>query len=74
MYGTSRFGSGYPYGNYGSYVNQRPLPFVFYPTPVSYHYYGGDEVREIIPNGISEVSDCDDVFSIWTTSIDLEVL
>lgn len=44
VYGTSRFGSGYPYGGSGYYVVDRPFPYYFYPTPLQYGYYGGDEV------------------------------
>ncbi|KAL5529660.1 hypothetical protein ACEPAG_5645 [Sanghuangporus baumii] len=43
IYGTSHFGSGYPYGGYGSFVSSRPFPYVFVPVPVSHGYYGGDE-------------------------------
>ncbi|KAL5529661.1 hypothetical protein ACEPAG_5646 [Sanghuangporus baumii] len=43
IYGTSHFGSGYPYGGYGYYVDYRPFPYYFYPVPCSYNYYGGDE-------------------------------
>ncbi|EJD02359.1 uncharacterized protein FOMMEDRAFT_134904 [Fomitiporia mediterranea MF3/22] len=47
IYGTSRFGSGYPYGGYGYYVEWRPLPYYFYPVPVAPHYYGGDEYLNV---------------------------
>ncbi|KAH8116893.1 hypothetical protein DFH11DRAFT_1823992 [Phellopilus nigrolimitatus] len=47
VYGTSRFGSGYPYGGYGTYVDSRPLPYQFYPVPVSNNYYGGDEYLNV---------------------------
>ncbi|KAL5532705.1 hypothetical protein ACEPAF_4479 [Sanghuangporus sanghuang] len=43
IYGTSHFGSGYPYGGYGYYVDNRPFPYYFYPVPCSHNYYGGDE-------------------------------
>ncbi|OCB86769.1 hypothetical protein A7U60_g6231 [Sanghuangporus baumii] len=43
IYGTSHFGSGYPYGGYGLFVSSRPFPFGFVPVPVSHGYYGGDE-------------------------------
>ncbi|KDQ56798.1 hypothetical protein JAAARDRAFT_70481 [Jaapia argillacea MUCL 33604] len=42
VYGNSRYGSGYPYGGYGTYINNRPLPYVFYPVPIYPHYYGSD--------------------------------
>jgi hypothetical protein len=41
VYGTSRYGSGYPYG-YGDsyYVSSYPFPYYYWPTPVQYRYYG----------------------------------
>jgi hypothetical protein len=39
IYGTARFGSGYPYGANGYYVDNRPFPFGFWPVPISNHYY-----------------------------------
>ncbi|KDQ56804.1 hypothetical protein JAAARDRAFT_194760 [Jaapia argillacea MUCL 33604] len=42
VYGTSRYGSGYPYGDYGAYVDDRPFPFLFYPIPIFPGYYGSD--------------------------------
>ncbi|KDQ56800.1 hypothetical protein JAAARDRAFT_301744 [Jaapia argillacea MUCL 33604] len=42
VYGNSRYGSGYPYGGYGTYIDNRPLPYVFYPVPIYPHYYGSD--------------------------------
>ncbi|KDQ56799.1 hypothetical protein JAAARDRAFT_79229 [Jaapia argillacea MUCL 33604] len=42
VYGTSRYGSGYPYGDYGTYVDDRPFPFLFYPIPIYPDYYGSD--------------------------------
>ncbi|KAL5489864.1 hypothetical protein ACEPAI_4696 [Sanghuangporus weigelae] len=47
VYGTSRFGSGYPYGNYGSFVSSRPFPFFFVPVPVSRGFHGGDEYLDM---------------------------
>ncbi|KAG8926708.1 hypothetical protein FRC02_008723 [Tulasnella sp. 418] len=44
IWGSSRYGSGYPYGLAGAYVAYRPFPFGFWPivyTP--YPYYGNDE-------------------------------
>ncbi|KDQ56137.1 hypothetical protein JAAARDRAFT_195341 [Jaapia argillacea MUCL 33604] len=42
IYGNKRYGSGYPYGGWGTYIDNRPLPFVFYPIPIYPNYYGGD--------------------------------
>lgn len=44
VYGTSRYGSGYPYGGYGSYVDGRPFPYYFIPVCISSGYYDNDEV------------------------------
>lgn len=44
VYGSSTFGSGYPYGGYGIYVDNRPCPYYFYPVPPANNHYGGDEV------------------------------
>ncbi|TDL24753.1 hypothetical protein BD410DRAFT_785458 [Rickenella mellea] len=44
IYGTSRYGSGYPYGATGSYVSGRPFPFIFYPIALTENdYYGSTE-------------------------------
>ncbi|KAF8316534.1 hypothetical protein DL93DRAFT_2166006 [Clavulina sp. PMI_390] len=43
VYGSSRYGSGYPYGGYGSYVSGRGFPFGFWPMYWGPHYYGGSE-------------------------------
>ncbi|KAF8316553.1 hypothetical protein DL93DRAFT_2077782 [Clavulina sp. PMI_390] len=43
VYGTSRYGSGYPYDGYGSYVSGRGFPFGFWPVYWGGGYYGGDE-------------------------------
>jgi len=43
VYGTSVYGSGYPYGLYGTYVAGRPLPFGFWPVYWGDNYYGGEE-------------------------------
>ncbi|EIN08144.1 hypothetical protein PUNSTDRAFT_44745 [Punctularia strigosozonata HHB-11173 SS5] len=40
--GTSRYGSGWPYGGTGTFVDQRPLPFIFWPIAIHHGYYGGD--------------------------------
>lgn len=45
VYGTRTYGSGYPYGDYGYYVSDRPFPYVFIPVPIHRHYYGCDEVK-----------------------------
>ncbi|KAI5121695.1 hypothetical protein M0805_002770, partial [Coniferiporia weirii] len=50
VYGTSRFGSGYPYGGYGQYVDSRPLPYYFYPVPTTNNYYGGNEYLNATPD------------------------
>ncbi|KDQ51590.1 hypothetical protein JAAARDRAFT_62468 [Jaapia argillacea MUCL 33604] len=42
VFGNSRYGSGYPYGSYGTYIDDRPLPYVFYPVPIYPNYYGSD--------------------------------
>ncbi|THH04458.1 hypothetical protein EW145_g5509 [Phellinidium pouzarii] len=47
VYGTFRFGSGYPYGGYGQYVDSRPFPYGFYPVPVAVGYYGGNEYLNV---------------------------
>lgn len=47
VYGNSRFGSGYPYGAGGSFVDGRALPFFFFPIPLELNYYGGNEVRHL---------------------------
>jgi hypothetical protein len=39
VYGTSQYGSGYPYGSGGYYIDNRPLPYGFWPVPVHNHYY-----------------------------------
>lgn len=42
--GTSRYGSGYPYGGWGSYVGGRPFPYGFWPVYMyHYDYYGNGE-------------------------------
>lgn len=46
--GTSRYGSGWPYGGTGTYVDQRPFPFVFWPIAIHHGYYGNDVVRDDI--------------------------
>ncbi|KDN35134.1 hypothetical protein RSAG8_11822, partial [Rhizoctonia solani AG-8 WAC10335] len=45
IYGESYYGSGYPYGSYGStWVGGRPLPFYYWPIYVGpYEYYGASE-------------------------------
>ncbi|TDL24749.1 hypothetical protein BD410DRAFT_718553 [Rickenella mellea] len=48
IYGTSRYGSGYPYGATGSYISGRPFPFIFYPIAITeYDYYGSTEYRNV---------------------------
>ncbi|TDL24751.1 hypothetical protein BD410DRAFT_785456 [Rickenella mellea] len=48
IYGTSRYGSGYPYGATGSYISGRPFPFIFYPIALTeYDYYGSTEYRNV---------------------------
>ncbi|KDQ51589.1 hypothetical protein JAAARDRAFT_199044 [Jaapia argillacea MUCL 33604] len=42
VFGNSRYGSGYPYGGSGTYINHRPFPYVFFPIPIYPHYYGSD--------------------------------
>ena len=42
--GTSQYGSGYPYGGYGSFTSYRPFPFGFWPLYISPGYQGCDEV------------------------------
>ncbi|KZT23915.1 hypothetical protein NEOLEDRAFT_506176 [Neolentinus lepideus HHB14362 ss-1] len=42
IYGTWQYGSGYPYGSTGSYVDNRPLPYIFWPVPMGSDYYGSD--------------------------------
>ncbi|KDQ50248.1 hypothetical protein JAAARDRAFT_211840 [Jaapia argillacea MUCL 33604] len=42
VFGNSRYGSGYPYGGSGTYIDYRPLPYVFYPVPIYPDYYGSD--------------------------------
>jgi len=34
VYGSYYYGSGYPYGGYGYWVQERPLPYTFWPIPV----------------------------------------
>ncbi|CAE6481462.1 unnamed protein product [Rhizoctonia solani] len=45
IYGESYYGSGYPYGSYGStWVGGRPFPFYYWPIYVGpYEYYGASE-------------------------------
>ncbi|KAJ1301907.1 hypothetical protein OPQ81_000747 [Rhizoctonia solani] len=45
VYGGSYYGSGYPYGSYGSsWVGGRPLPFYYWPVYVGpQEYYGSSE-------------------------------
>ncbi|CEL55088.1 hypothetical protein RSOLAG1IB_01096 [Rhizoctonia solani AG-1 IB] len=45
IYGGSYYGSGYPYGSYGStWVGGRPFPFYYWPIYIGpYEYYGSSE-------------------------------
>ncbi|CAE7201433.1 unnamed protein product [Rhizoctonia solani] len=45
VYGGSYYGSGYPYGSYGSsWVGGRPFPFYYWPVYIGPHeYYGSSE-------------------------------
>ncbi|KAG8695633.1 hypothetical protein FRC11_001341 [Ceratobasidium sp. 423] len=45
VYGESFYGSGYPYGSYGStWVGGRPFPFFYWPIYIGpYEYYGASE-------------------------------
>ncbi|KAG8696199.1 hypothetical protein FRC11_000906, partial [Ceratobasidium sp. 423] len=45
IYGDSYYGSGYPYGSYGStWVGGRPFPFYYWPVYIGpYEYYGASE-------------------------------
>ncbi|KAG8729647.1 hypothetical protein FRC11_008309, partial [Ceratobasidium sp. 423] len=45
IYGASYYGSGYPYGSYGStWVGGRPFPFYYWPVYFGpYEYYGASE-------------------------------
>lgn len=47
VFGTSRYGSGYPYGASGD-VSGRPFPFAFWPIPVAVGYFGADTVRNFL--------------------------
>ncbi|EIN12275.1 hypothetical protein PUNSTDRAFT_141036 [Punctularia strigosozonata HHB-11173 SS5] len=43
IFGTSVYGSGYPYGHSGSFVSGRPFPYIFWPVPIAVGYVGADE-------------------------------
>ncbi|KDQ50274.1 hypothetical protein JAAARDRAFT_211857 [Jaapia argillacea MUCL 33604] len=51
VYGTSRYGSGYPYGGAGSYIDNRPLPFVFWPISIAPNYYSFDTYSHFNDSG-----------------------
>ncbi|KAG8703335.1 hypothetical protein FRC11_010812 [Ceratobasidium sp. 423] len=67
VYGGSYYGSGYPYGSYGSsWVGGRPFPFYYWPVYVGPHeYYGSSEYGP--PNSTDRPGGPMYTISVYTT-------